>query len=28
LPPFLLQEKHVDKGMRMLKKLLRKKRPA
>jgi acetylornithine/N-succinyldiaminopimelate aminotransferase len=28
LPPFLLQEKHVDKGMRVLKKLLRKKRPA
>ncbi len=27
LPPFLLQEKHVDKGMRVLKKLLRKKRP-
>lgn len=26
LPPFLLQEKHVDKGMRVLKKLLRKKR--
>jgi acetylornithine/N-succinyldiaminopimelate aminotransferase len=25
LPPFLLQEKHVDKGMRVLKKLLRKK---
>jgi predicted acetylornithine/succinylornithine family transaminase len=24
LPPFLLQEKHVDKGMRLLKKLLRK----
>ena len=24
LPPFLLQEKHVDKGMRVLKKLLRK----
>jgi acetylornithine/N-succinyldiaminopimelate aminotransferase len=28
LPPFLLQEKHVDKGMRVLRKLLRKKRPA
>ncbi len=28
LPPFLLQEKHVDKGMRVLKKLLRKKPPA
>ena len=28
LPPFLLQEKHVDKGMRVLKKLLRKKRPS
>ena len=28
LPPFLLQEKHVDKGMRVLKKLLRKKRSA
>ena len=27
LPPFLLQEKHVDKGVRVLKKLLRKKRP-
>ncbi len=27
LPPFLLQEKHVDKGIRVLKKLLRKKRP-
>ena len=26
LPPFLLQEKHVDKGMRVLKKLLGKKR--
>jgi acetylornithine/N-succinyldiaminopimelate aminotransferase len=26
LPPFLLQEKHVDKGMRVIKKLLRKKR--
>ncbi len=26
LPPFLLQEKHVDKGMRVLKKLLRKKK--
>jgi acetylornithine/succinyldiaminopimelate/putrescine aminotransferase len=24
LAPFLLQEKHVDKGMRVLKKLLRK----
>src|SRR5262249_55137337 len=24
LPPFLLQEKHVDKGMRVLKKLLKK----
>jgi len=24
LPPFLLQEKHIDKGMRVLKKLLRK----
>ena len=28
LPPFLLQEKHVDKGIRVLKKLLRKKRAA
>jgi acetylornithine/N-succinyldiaminopimelate aminotransferase len=28
LPPFLLQEKHVDKGIRVLKKLLRKKRKA
>jgi acetylornithine/succinyldiaminopimelate/putrescine aminotransferase len=28
LPPFLLQEKHVDKGVRVLKKLLRKKRVA
>ncbi|MGC2185877.1 MAG: aspartate aminotransferase family protein [Terriglobales bacterium] len=28
LPPFLLQEKHVDKGVRVLKKLLRKKRAA
>lgn len=28
LPPFLLQEKHVDKGIRVLKKLLRKKRSA
>ncbi len=27
LPPFLLEEKHVDKGMRVLTKLLRKKRP-
>jgi acetylornithine/N-succinyldiaminopimelate aminotransferase len=27
LPPFLLQEKHVDKGVRVLKKLLGKKRP-
>jgi acetylornithine/N-succinyldiaminopimelate aminotransferase len=26
LPPYLLEEKHVDKGMRVLKKLLRKKR--
>ena len=26
LPPFLLEEKHVDKGMRVLKKLLKKKR--
>jgi acetylornithine/N-succinyldiaminopimelate aminotransferase len=26
LPPFLLQEKHVDKGMRVLKKLLGKKK--
>jgi acetylornithine/N-succinyldiaminopimelate aminotransferase len=26
LPPFLLQEKHVDKGMRVLKKLLRQKK--
>jgi predicted acetylornithine/succinylornithine family transaminase len=26
LPPFLLEEKHVDKGMRVLKKLLRKRR--
>jgi acetylornithine/succinyldiaminopimelate/putrescine aminotransferase len=24
LPPFLLQQKHVDKGMRVLKKLLKK----
>jgi acetylornithine/N-succinyldiaminopimelate aminotransferase len=28
LPPFLLEEKHVDKGMRVLKKLLRKARKA
>ena len=28
LPPFLLQEKHVDKGIRVLKKLLGKKRRA
>ena len=28
LSPILLQEKHVDKGMRVLQKLLRKKRPA
>jgi acetylornithine/N-succinyldiaminopimelate aminotransferase len=28
LPPFLLQEKHVDKGIRVLKKLLRKRRSA
>jgi acetylornithine/N-succinyldiaminopimelate aminotransferase len=28
LPPFLLEEKHVDKGMRVLKKLLRKRRKA
>src|SRR5208283_734340 len=28
LPPFLLEEKHVDKGIRALKKLLRKKRKA
>ena len=28
LPPFMLEEKHVDKGMRVLKKLLRKKRKA
>jgi len=28
LPPFLLQEKHVEKGIRVLKKVLRKKRPA
>jgi acetylornithine/succinyldiaminopimelate/putrescine aminotransferase len=28
LPPYLLEEKHVDKGMRVLKKLLRKKRKA
>ena len=28
LPPYLLQEKHVDKGIRVLKKLLRKKRKA
>ena len=26
LPPFLLEEKHVDKGIRVLKKLLGKKR--
>ena len=26
LPPFLLEEKHVDKGMRVLKKLLGKKK--
>jgi len=25
LPPFLMEEKHVDKGIRVLKKLLRKK---
>jgi predicted acetylornithine/succinylornithine family transaminase len=28
LPPFLLEEKHVDKGIRVLRKLLRKKRKA
>ena len=28
LPPFLLEEKHVDKGIRVLKKLLKKKRAA
>jgi acetylornithine/succinyldiaminopimelate/putrescine aminotransferase len=28
LPPFLLEEKHVDKGTRVLKRLLRKKRKA
>ena len=28
LPPFLLEEKHVDKGIRVLKRLLRKKRKA
>jgi len=28
LPPFLLEEKHVDKGIRVLKKLLGKKRRA
>jgi len=28
LPPFLLQEKHVDKGIKVLKKLLGKKRHA
>ncbi len=28
LPPFLLEEKHVDKGIRVLKKLLRKKKKA
>ena len=28
LPPFLLEEKHVDKGIRVLKKLLRKKKAA
>lgn len=28
LPPFLMEEKHVDKGIRVLKKLLRKKRKA
>ena len=28
LPPFMLEEKHVDKGMRVLRKLLRKKRKA
>ena len=28
LPPFLLEEKHVDKGIRVLKKLLGKKRKA
>jgi predicted acetylornithine/succinylornithine family transaminase len=28
LPPFLLEEKHVDKGIRVLKKLLKKKRKA
>jgi predicted acetylornithine/succinylornithine family transaminase len=28
LPPYLLEEKHVDKGIRVLKKLLRKKRQA
>ena len=28
LPPFLMEEKHVDKGIRVLKKLLGKKRKA
>jgi acetylornithine/succinyldiaminopimelate/putrescine aminotransferase len=28
LPPFLLEEKHVDKGMRVLKKLLGRKKAA
>jgi len=28
LPPFLLEEKHVDKGIRVLKKLLRNRRKA
>jgi acetylornithine/succinyldiaminopimelate/putrescine aminotransferase len=28
LPPFLLEEKHVDKGIRVLKKLLGRKRSA
>ena len=28
LPPFLLEEKHVDKGIRVLKKLLGKRRKA
>ena len=27
LPPFLMEEKHVDKGIRVLKKLLGKKKP-
>ena len=28
LPPFLMEEKHIDKGIRVLKKLLGKKRKA